>query len=203
MASCGVLESRTELLKRGDEPACVTDGRDQKRLKAGENEKVDEEEYEHGSSDEDDYANAAHRRAVRKYKKQFEESDGFEFDQYVPPSTPGYCWVPSVVLDVEDQKHRSPTFFCKKAVAFAIRKENEKRIQKGEPLLEFVRLTRANKVYPNWFFATFEARTVPDGTHQLYQSQIYYRSWYFYETNGHNEGLENARVEVFRPKPGF
>ncbi|XP_050232111.1 uncharacterized protein LOC126680887 [Mercurialis annua] len=121
-------------------------------------------------------------RLIKKFLDQIAESDGFDVDPYHGPPILGGV----NLLNLEEKNIW--TKGCRKAVPFAIRVQNARRTKRNR--LKLVKIIKCN-LNGCTFFATFEAKSDPEGT-QIYQAQI------LYPFCGPTE--EGAEVVLFRQK---
>ncbi|XP_050234615.1 uncharacterized protein LOC126682891 [Mercurialis annua] len=130
------------------------------------------------------YRTADNLQALKKYFDQIKESGGFDFDPY--HGSPVIGGISPLDLGQDTIHVRG----VKKALDFAIRRENAKR--KDGDQLQLVRLIKSNYICGGTFYITFEAKSVDI---QVYQAKVAYCVY------GAIDEQTQAEVLLFRRKP--
>ncbi|KAG8643209.1 hypothetical protein MANES_11G017551v8 [Manihot esculenta] len=119
------------------------------------------------------------------YRRQYKESDGFDFDDY-PKSGDGEFFLGVAFhVDLEDDDDEF-TIGCKEALAYAIEEQNKKGAN-----LRLLDIIKANAQSVALYHITFRAEDVSLGEVKVYQTKVFHSL-----VPGHKETV----VRIFRLK---
>ncbi|XP_043817764.1 spore wall protein 2-like isoform X2 [Manihot esculenta] len=136
------------------------------------------------SYDDPDYE-GNQRDVYINYRRQYEESDGFDFDDY-PKSGDGEFFLGVAFhVDLEDDDDEF-TIGCKEALAYAIEEQNKKGAN-----LRLLDIIKANAQSVALYHITFRAEDVSLGEVKVYQTKVFHSL-----VPGHKETV----VRIFRLK---